>query len=741
MAETSSPSDSSYGSSSVSRTPNSTIRHRRRVVASATLLAVSLIVATVWLGMLFDRELTKLSRNSLHAILSANVEATRIWLVNRCREVDRLVLDPTIHGSAVALVAKYGDQGEPSLAEILDDESLLALAAKLDLPVLPSEHLGWVLLDPQGVVIGSNHERMITSTLAIPQEVTRRLNRGQTAICSAIRSPVPLTSTGPQSRSGGPIMLVMSPIRTGVSTVGSLAFVVDPVTEFSSILSVARTGQSGETYAFNRAGQMISQSRFEDQLRSAGILPADPDTSSVLNVEVRDPGANLTNGGRSSIERSSQPFTFMASMAIRGSQGENFDGYNDYRGVPVVGVWRWLDEYDFGMATETDVAEAYEATRLLERAVLGVLGLLTLASVGIMAITFQYRGAFRRAPKLVPGTRSLGQYSIGRQIGSGGMGTVHLGRHQLLKRDVAVKVLQGCEFSPRAIARFEREVQATAKLRHPNTIAIYEYGRTDNNEFFYVMEWVDGITLQQLIKEYGRQPPERVIYLLLQVCGSLSEAHHKNIVHRDVKPANIMITAHSGLYDTIKLLDFGLVKEVDSDSTMLTLTESFTGTPSYMSPEAVRDAAKVDHRSDIYSLGAVGYALLTGLPVFDGGSAVDICVKQLNEEPIRPSERIGERLPDDLQNVLMSCLRKFPEERPRSVDELAETLQHCADSARWSIGEARRWWEHVYQASDTLADVEPGHETLISGESLVIPLDRSTDIGDDRLDLDRTRTQ
>ncbi len=155
------------------------------------------------------------------------------------------------------------------------------------------------------------------------------------------------------------------------------------------------------------------------------------------------------------------------------------------------------------------------------------------------------------------------------------------------------------------------------------------------------MEFIDGITLQELVDDYGPQPPGRTIHLLLQICGSLSEAHQLGMIHRDIKPSNILVTAQAGLYDMIKLLDFGLVKELNRETVELTRTDGITGTPMYMSPEAVRDAATTDHRSDLYSVGAVGYTLLTGLPTFDGDSSVDVCWKQLNEDPIRPSERIG----------------------------------------------------------------------------------------------------
>ena len=186
---------------------------------------------------------------------------------------------------------------------------------------------------------------------------------------------------------------------------------------------------------------------------------------------------------------------------------------------------------------------------------------------------------------------------------------------------------------------------------------------------------------------------------MLQICGSLSEAHQLGMIHPDIKPSNILLTVRAGLYDMLKVLDFGLVKQKQHQlaatdlAPALTHTDGITGTPMYMSPETVRDATTADERSDLYSVGAVGYILLTGKPLFDGGASVDVCLNQLNDQPIRPSDRIGSSLPEDLQNLLMSCLRKSPDERPLSVDHLADSLRHCQDANRWTSAEAMQWWE------------------------------------------------
>jgi serine/threonine protein kinase len=202
---------------------------------------------------------------------------------------------------------------------------------------------------------------------------------------------------------------------------------------------------------------------------------------------------------------------------------------------------------------------------------------------------------------------------------------------------------------------------------------------------------------------------------LLQICGSLAEAHQQGMVHRDIKPSNILLTACAGLYDMIKVLDFGLVKNINETALELTHTDGITGTPMYMSPESVRDGAMADQRSDLYSVGAVGYTLLTGQPTFDSDSSVDVCLKQLKEMPLKPEERLGRPLPADLQNVLMSCLRKDPNERPRSIEDLQSALLQCKVDD-WTRGDALQWWEIEFAAQHNHLNVDPNHGQNLTGK-------------------------
>ena len=301
--------------------------------------------------------------------------------------------------------------------------------------------------------------------------------------------------------------------------------------------------------------------------------------------------------------------------------------------------------------------------------------------------------------------RRLGQYTLEHRIGAGGMGVVYRASHAMLRRPTAIKLLPADRAGQASLVRFEREVQMTAQLSHPNTVAVYDYGRTPDGVFYYAMEFLDGITLEELVRRYGPQPAGRVVAMLDQVCGALAEAHELGLVHRDIKPANIILTERGGEPDVAKVLDFGLVKPVASDVPGLTVSGSsvLAGTPLYMSPEAMMAPDSGDPRSDLYALGAVAYYLLTGHPVFEAESVVEIVGHHLHTEPVPLSQRTTERIPADLEAVVMRCLRKAPDERPQSARELRDALRRCVVE-EWTSDDAASWWK-TFRASAPIADL------------------------------------
>jgi len=290
--------------------------------------------------------------------------------------------------------------------------------------------------------------------------------------------------------------------------------------------------------------------------------------------------------------------------------------------------------------------------------------------------------------------KQLGQYRLKRLLGSGGMGEVYLAEHQMMKRPCAVKVIRPEKAGdPQVLARFEREVRATAKLSHWNSIDIYDYGRTPDGTFYYVMEFLPGHNLGELVREHGTLPASRILYLMRQVCDALAEAHSHGLVHRDIKPANIYCAYRGGVFDVAKLLDFGLAKPLtDANDSGLTQEGSITGSPLFMSPEQA-GSEEVDGRSDIYSLGAVMYFMATGKAPFEYASPLKVMIAHASEDPEPPRYLNGD-IPAELEEVILRSLEKRPADRYQTVAELREALDRVPVEGEWTARMAADWWNN-----------------------------------------------
>jgi serine/threonine-protein kinase len=325
----------------------------------------------------------------------------------------------------------------------------------------------------------------------------------------------------------------------------------------------------------------------------------------------------------------------------------------------------------------------------------------TMASAILWAIAVAMAAAFSQTihglRKAVSDIRRLGQYTLEKKLGEGGMGVVYRASHALLRRPTAVKLLLPDRAGKDALARFEREVRRTAMLTHPNTVTVFDYGRTTEGVFYYAMELLEGASLDEIVEVDGPQPEGRVIHILEQVAASLAEAHDAGLIHRDVKPANILIVDRGGISDLVKVVDFGLVKDIGvraavASEPALTHADAITGTPLYLAPETVSAPETVDARTDLYALGAVGYWLLTGTHVFAGKSVLEVCAHHLHSVPEPPSVRLGASVGDDLEALLLACLAKRPDDRPASAHVLRERLRACAAAGTWTNALAARWW-------------------------------------------------
>jgi serine/threonine protein kinase len=387
----------------------------------------------------------------------------------------------------------------------------------------------------------------------------------------------------------------------------------------------------------------------------------------------------------------------MAKAAVAGETGADLKGYRDYRGVEVFGAWKWLADYGFGVATEISKTEALAILDPLKRIFWGLF-ILLVASVAMIV-----SGSFlvQRLRKRIEQVRNLGQYTLEEKIGEGGMGEVYKATHAILKRPTAVKILKPEAVNPETIARFEREVQLTSQLTHPNTVEVYDYGHTSEGIFYYAMEYLPGLNLAQLIEMEGNLPSGRVIHILKHICFSLEEAHAISLIHRDIKPLNVILCERGGQFDAVKVLDFGLVKDIGGQDTVHTAAHELTGTPAYVAPERLTDPQNIDTRSDIYSVGSVGFNLLTGQDVFEGANAMEIGYHVMKTPAPRVSEKISLEIPAKLDRLINDCLAKDPVARPQNVREIIEILNSIEDVGRWEQKDAKRWWDtHAARIQD-----------------------------------------
>ena len=408
-----------------------------------------------------------------------------------------------------------------------------------------------------------------------------------------------------------------------------------------------RLGESGEVFAFDARGVVLNPGR------------AGETTASLLR------------------------------QAAPGDDGVVLEPFVNARGEEVIAVWRSLPEYGVGLAIKLSAAEAYAPLRFLRIAFGAVFGALVLAALAALVSMLQLWN-------VLGGGRRLGAYVLGRHIGEGGMADVYLARHDLLKRPAAVKLLKRARASDEMIARFEREVQLASSLAHPNTVEIFDYGRTSDGQFYYAMEYLDGITAANLVARSGEVPVARAVYLLRQVCAGLAEAHAKGLVHRDVKPENLMVCRRGGEYDVVKILDFGLVKNIAAPhSRDLTRSLRILGTPLYMAPERLRNPADVDARADIYAVGAVAYFMLTGKKLFEAPDDLTLTTRILNEEPLRVASVASQAIPVELDILVAACLEKKREDRPQRVADLVEAFEALSAELRWTQREAEEWWAAV----------------------------------------------
>lgn len=497
-----------------------------------------------------------------------------------------------------------------------------------------------------------------------------------------------------------PVMGVIVPVQDteGKTIAAMLVRGLETLANFNRIFSRVAIGSGLDAYAVNRDGMMISQSVLAMSLATQGRFDCKPDQI-VASLRVSDPGfsvasyrfddLNAESVSGQSVRRSICPVTVSVAGAISEIPDVRTDSYRNFAGDKVVGAWRFLAPWQMAVIVEEDAAVAFGPSRLVR------IGFLILGS--LLSVT-----AFLTAAKLArtstaeqAAVHPLARYDVTDELGSGGMGIVYRARHRQLGRDVALKLLRQDRQDKEGRLRFDREAKLAASLSSPHSVMIYDYGHSPNGEAFCVMQFLRGLTLQEVVARSGHQPVGRVLTILRQICDALAEAHSLNLLHRDIKPQNVMLSLDPSVGDWAVVFDYGLAKPLNPDASVFQTSETiWSGTPMYMAPERFREPNNIDPRSDLYSIGCVAYYLLAGRPPFIESEPESLFSLILSEQPLGIGIHRGEEIAADVSALVLKCMAKKASDRYESVAALAREIDRMRLAHPWSIDQARVWWSH-----------------------------------------------
>ena len=623
----------------------------------ARLVLLSLLLALLGFGFWayhgVGSSLREIRATGLSTLLNTQVGTLEQWVAERRHETEQLARSPVLGAMLSSLLQGRGADPELLARNVLDRSATIGVSG-----VLVIDSTGGIRAASDPSRIGRQVSDEFWTHLA-------RVLAGETSFVRPSR-----TGTVDGSASGIRVW-VATPVRSRDGRIlGALALGSPAAAGMGALFEAARPGETGEALVFDNEGWLLAPSRHAAEMTQRG-----------LEARMAPPGAE---GGQ---------LTPLAGAAVAartaGGEGLLLDPYPGHLGRDVIGAWRWLREHDIGVAVEIEAGEAYAPLVYLQ---IGF-GVVLLLLFAVWFAGFLSPGTLATLLRR-DGQRQMGPYKLLRQIGEGAISNVYLAQHRMLKRPAAIKVLKTQTSSEEWTARFQREVQLSSTLHHPNTISIYDYGTGPAGEFWYAMEYLEGLSLADLVERYGPVPPPRTAHILRQACASLWEAHSCGLVHRDIKPQNIMLCDIRGERDFVKVLDFGLVKQIDGDDTRdLTAHMRILGTPLYMSPERIRNPSDADGRADIYALGAVGFFLLTGKRLFETETEHDLTYHVLHETPRLASECSPFAVPAELDALIGRCLEKDPADRPQTIAAMASALDGVLVHMPWTRGQIEAWWQ------------------------------------------------
>lgn len=671
------------------------------------LLMGSIFIVILVIGVLVRNQFTQRIENEAKEKLIAQVasqsNALVAWL-NRERDITSALAKADV---IVNLTAELDSlvEADPSYALIKQESSQIALGEALD-EVRKNLELETVAIfhkrDPVSLLAAGETDSIQDNYtyLEIRGDLFDYLRKAQKSVTPTFVPPLhdsQMIANIPENMEIGTYLAYLAPVYKNGQIKGYFFNSYEADRKFSDIIRNADYGQSNKVYAFSNRQQLLSVPRDHEKLFGTYLFDHDSLGSAINRFELLDPGAPVSKEDPEAlIPPIDQSFTSIIDQVMlnRELNPPNYEGvlmdpYRDYRGVEVIGAYKWLPEQEFGLIAEIDAVDAFAPIRYFDTALVLFYTILLI----LIAALYQLNSRFIRFGKRLKELELIGHYEVLEKIGEGGFGDVYRARHQNLRSDVAIKLLKKELNDSDALTRFEKEVRSTSQLNHPNTIKVFDFGTTEDGRFYYVMEFLHGIPLETVMNSYDEFPVNRAIYVLLHTCYALEEAHAKRLVHRDIKPANIMLCNEGGAYDHLKVLDFGLVKDLDASKTQQTQINRIGGTPMFMSPERLRDPFNTDQRVDVYSVGALGLYMLSGQYVVELISQKMLGGEATIEGDLQASIFERKDLPEKLRELLLQCVHFSVEKRPSNMKELIETLEELSKEYPWTREDASNWWK------------------------------------------------
>ncbi|MCO8123899.1 protein kinase [Stieleria sp. TO1_6] len=667
-------------------------RHRR---FNSGWLWLAAILPTAMIGWWTYSKVVESMRKSTANELAGVVDSVRISVDRFLDDQSRLARSwsrqPELRSAVTGLIeAKAQDDSAESLRQ---SPHAAAIRSQL-VSVSQLDEIKYVVWDRTGTIIASWLEDGADVGGNIAPDGAANLNRalrGETVLFGP--EILRAEGNGFEPETDQPVMAEIMPVYDDRDRVIAAILIrgFGVYQDYDNLFRQASDSGGLDVYAVSRSGVMLTNSPAASSLiRQPASDDTDiesEDSAVACQLRVTDPGFLLGDTAIANSLRRTQPLTYAAAGASSGRSGSRLTPYRNYAGVPVVGAWRWVDDWDMGIVVERSTSSAF-ATANIVRFGFVSLGLMLSLTALIAAAQIAKRTALAQAA-----VHPLSRYKLITELGSGGMGVVYRAKHNQLGRDTALKVLRGDRDNIEDRLRFDREAKLAASLSSPHTVTIYDYGRSDEDEAYCVMEFLKGITLYDVVARSGFQHYGRVLFVLRQICDSLGEAHQLGLVHRDVKPQNVMLSLDASVGDWAVVFDFGLAKPLQPDADAYQTAETiWAGTPMYMAPERYREPNKIDPRSDIYSVGCIAYFLLAGRPPFIECDPESLFALVLTEQPISIGVHRDAEVPVEIADLVARCMAKSVDQRFATVDQLAAHLDALIPHYPWTVDDARTWW-------------------------------------------------